>query len=229
MSRCPPCNCSGARGRTSDGCMRCAPSVDMCSSRAVLGSTATWWRCARQLFQHGVVQTSKKAHILPYIHIPTAYVLVFHVFSKSQPVPVPSAVCSGQKLHPHGCNFLQWLDQGPQSPLKALPHCSCGQACVLRRVMSIRQNGRLVARCAAKRCAARVWLRPYQVNGADLEPVAQVDPEGPRGRWRRPSAPKAEATGGSKQRRRLVQPKLGSLEVSTATVPCRSYIDEHKK
>lgn len=116
-------------------------------------------------------------------------------------------VCSGQKLHPHGCNFL-WLDQGPQSPLKALPHCSCGQACVLRRV----------------------WLRPYQVNSADLEPVAELDPEGPRGRWRRPSAPKAEATGGSKQRRRLVQPKLGSLEVSTATVPCcRSYIDEHKK
>ena len=97
--------------------------------------------------------------------------------------------------------------------------------------MSIRQNGRLFARCAAKRCAARIWLRPYQVNSTELEPVAEADPEGPRGRWRRSETPKAEATGGSKQRSgRLVQPKVGSLEVSTATAPCwRLYIDEHSK
>ena len=97
--------------------------------------------------------------------------------------------------------------------------------------MSIRQNGRLFARCAAKRCAARVWLRPYQMSSAELEPVAEPDPEGPRGRWRRPSEAQAEAPGGSKQRVRghLVQPKVGSLEVSTATVPCwRSYLDEQK-
>lgn len=63
--------------------------------------------------------------------------------------------------------------------------------------MSIRNNGCIFARCATKRCPARVWLRPYQL---------QMDLEHQRGRWRCNEA--ASGQGRAK-------PKIGSLEIST--------------
>ena len=151
-------------------------------------------------------------------------------------------VCRGQKLHPHGCNFLQWLDQGPCSLLKALPSCSCEQACVLRRVMSIRNNGSIFARCASKRCAFRVWLGPYQIPprennhpSEELDELEipmdgnQTEVEMPHvGRWRRSMQPnmatdairnhKTEVFGSKgisrkRSKKVIMPPQIGALQV----------------
>ena len=75
-----------------------------------------------------------------------------------------------------GCGFHAWLDE-----VADLPGCECQRPAILRRVMSLKENGRYLLRCASRACRFRCWLK-LSVEA----PAAEV----PKctGRWRRHAA-----------------------------------------
>lgn len=78
--------------------------------------------------------------------------------------------CAGQHrrvLHGPGCDFFTWLDEGQASI--PLLQCACMQRMVRRRVMEITNNGCVFLRCALRRCDARVWLVPRQLQRRPVE------------------------------------------------------------
>lgn len=58
-----------------------------------------------------------------------------------------------------GCGFHIWLDE-----IAHLPDCFCKKPGLLRRVVSLKDNGRFFIRCAERRCRFRCWLR-LEVQG----------------------------------------------------------------
>lgn len=78
--------------------------------------------------------------------------------------------CAGQHrrmLHGSnsGCNHLIWLDGHSSSlALANLPRCYCGQRPRLRRVMSLRDNAQIYARCESHQCNWRLWLAPEELK-----------------------------------------------------------------
>lgn len=72
--------------------------------------------------------------------------------------------CAGQHrktLHAvdSGCNCSLWLDGCSSSlSLAKLPRCYCGEQPTLRRVMGLRDNAQIFARCAKHQCSWRLWL-----------------------------------------------------------------------
>eukprot|EP00931_Biecheleriopsis_adriatica_P077788 TRINITY_DN51285_c0_g1_i1.p1 TRINITY_DN51285_c0_g1~~TRINITY_DN51285_c0_g1_i1.p1 ORF type:complete len:252 (-),score=24.35 TRINITY_DN51285_c0_g1_i1:31-756(-) len=77
--------------------------------------------------------------------------------------------CAGQHrkgLNPFGCKYHAWVDTSNHSrpslstTAASPPNCLCGLPSVYRRVMSIRNNGKIFSRCKHRRCSIRYWLIP---------------------------------------------------------------------
>ena len=100
----------------------------------------------------------------------------------------------------NGCGFHTWLDE-----VVNLPNCNCQKPSLLRRVMSLRENGRYFLRCASRICRFRCWLKLTQV-GAPEEPKTT-------GRWRRHAASTSALADGSSS-----NPETSSSDKDSQTV-----------
>ena len=80
--------------------------------------------------------------------------------------------------------------------------------------MSLRNNGEIFARCAARRCSFRVWIQPYQIDSAEgheaLEQPSSVEESQAARRWGRPASQGQEV----RRKKGGGSPAVGRLEIS---------------